>query len=310
MAQEKKSKKADVKDAKVSETKSKKGTSSAKKTTKQPVKKSSTRKKETTIVQEENHYGKTLLAGLIIIVALVGVFFAYKNKDNDNKDNNKVVLTADEKKFKEEYESLNGTTKSNGTTVTDVEIIKDNNIEYITIDEAADILDSGSGLIYFGFAACPWCRNAVPELLTAMSNSNLDKIYYVNVRPGDDAEQDIRDLYTLNDRNKARKTKDASQSYYDILLSLANELSDYVLVTEKGKKVNTGEKRLYAPTVVAVLNGEIVGFHEGTVDNHEKDENGDLRALTKAEKEKLRTEYTKIISSYLNDDCGENAEGC
>lgn len=308
------SKKSDVKDAKVSDTKTKKGKSTtAKKATpkkNESVKKTTTKKKETTVVQEENHYGKTLLAGLLIIVFIIGGYFIVTSKDDEGNKKEKVVLTEDEKKFKKEYESLNGTTRSNGETIKDVTILEDNNIVYTTLEDAAKILDEGSGIIYFGFAACPWCRSAIPELLNAMDSTNLDKIYYVDVRPDDDAEKDIRDKYTLNERNKARKTKDASDAYYSVLTALANELSDYVLYTDKGKKVNTGEKRLYAPTVVAVLNGEIIGFHEGTVDNHEKDEDGTLRDMTDKEKETLREEYLSIITKYLDDDCATGSEGC
>ena len=94
------------------------------------------------------------------------------------------------------------------------------------------------------------------------------------------------------------------------MLALANDLNDYVLVTNKGKKVNTGEKRLYAPTVVAVKEGVVVGFHEGTVEKHEKDDNGELRDLTKEETKTLLKTYGDIISKFLSDSCGEDVEGC
>lgn len=304
-------KKSEVKDAKVSETKPKKNStskSSPKKSNspKKDVNKKSTSK--TTIVQEENNYAGTLFKGILILLILVGGFFAYK-KATEKKDEEKIVLTEDEKRFKKEYESLNNTVRSNGIKNKSIEVIDNNNIKYINVKEASKILDEGSGVIYFGFAACPWCRNAVPELLTAMTNTSLDTIYYVDVRPNDDSNNDIRDAWELNTRNKAFKKKDADEAYYKILISLANELQDYVLTTDSGKKVNTGEKRLSAPTVVAVLNGEIVGFHEGTVENHEKDKDGNLRDLTKEEKEKLVDTYTKIITKYKDNECGSDG-GC
>ncbi len=312
-AESKKSASKEVK--KTSSTKTKKET--AKKT---PVKKETQTKKEvspkketkkTSIVQEENNYGRTLLAALLIIIVVVGGYFAVEFKKNGGvtpKDD--YVATADEKAFKEEYESLNGTTRSNGQTNKDISIIKDNNIKYLTVSEAATMLDSGSGIIYFGFAACPWCRNAVPVLLNAMSSSELDTIYYVNIRPDDDTSKDIRDSYILDSRNKAKKSKDAEKGYYDILLALANELDDYELTTESGKKINIGEKRLGAPTVVAVKDGVVVGFHAGTVDNHNKDAEGKLRDLTKDEETELLNTYTSIIGKYLNSDCGTDTEGC
>lgn len=264
-----------------------------------------------TVVQEENQYGKTLLAAIIIVVLFLGAYLGVQYKKNGGFGNDtKYVATADEKKFKKEYESLNGTTRTNGQKNKEINILEDNNIKYITLEEAATILDSGSGVIYFGFSACPWCRNSVPVLLNAMESSDLEEIYYVNVRPENKPENDIRDTFTLNTKNKAKKTKDATDAYYDVLLALANELNDYVLVTDSGKKVNTGEKRLYAPTVVAVKDGVLVGFHEGTTKNHEKDENGGLRDLTKEEENELFDTYSKMISNYLKDSCSTEGEGC
>lgn len=267
-------------------------------------------KTKTTIVQEENNYGRTLIASIIIILIFVGGFIAVKYKESLDKNEKTYIATADEKKFKKEYESLNGTTRSNGIKNKDITIMEDNNIKYITPEEAATMLDSGTGIIYFGYAACPWCRDAVPILLNAMNSSELDTIYYVNVRPDDDPSQDIRDLYTLNNKNKAKKSKDADQSYYDIVLALASELQEYELTTDSGKKVSTGVRRLYTPTVVAVKDGVLLGFHEGTVENHKTDEDGLLRDLTKEEESELLNTYTSIISKYLDTSCDEESEGC
>jgi len=264
---------------------------------KKPVAKKTT---ATRIVQTENSYGRTIIAALLIIVVLIGGYLAvqYKKNHGDN-----VVITADEKKFKNEYESLNGAEKNRK-----IDIMEDNNVKYISMDEAAKMLDSGSGVIYFGFAGCPWCRNAVPVLLNAAKSTELDTIYYVNVRPDSKKENDIRDEYTLDSRNKAKKTKDAKESYYQVLLALANNLNDYVLKTDSGKKVNTGEKRLYAPTVVVVKKGVVIGFHEGTYAEHDMDKNGNLPDLTKDQEKDLLSVYTKMIAKYQDDNCNE--ENC
>ncbi len=302
-----------VKDAKVSATKPKKTTKKTTTTKKVAPKKATTAKKttsKTTIVQEENNYGKTLLSGILIIVILIGGFFAYKHFIGDLRGKN--TITADEKKFKQEYEKLNNTTRNSGTKLRTMEVMDNNNIKYITIEDAAKMLDSGSGIIYFGFAGCPWCRNAVPALLTAMSNTDLEVIYYVDVRSeADNEDTDIRSLWTLNARNKAVKNEqhEVSNAYYDVLRLLANELSDYELKTDNGKVVNTGEKRLYAPTVVAVSNGTVVGFHEGTLDGHNIVD-GNLPDLTKDQEEELVQIYTKMIQKYLKSDCSSDGEGC
>lgn len=268
-------------------------------------------KNKTSIVQEENHYGRTLLAAILIVIVVVGGYLAVEFKKNGGslKPTDKYVATEAEKAFKEEYESLNGTTRSNGEINKEISIIEDNKIVYITPSEAAEILDSGTGVIYFGFAACPWCRSAVPVLLNAMKSSELDKIYYVNVRPDDDTAKDIRDTYILDSRNKPKKSKEAEKAYYDIIFALAGQLDDYVLTTEKGSEVNIGEKRLVSPTVVAVNNGYVVGFHSGTVKDHVK-EDGKLRDLTNEEETELLNTYSEMISKYLNSDCSVEKGGC
>ncbi len=266
-----------------------------------PAKKATTKTKTPRIVQTENSYGRTIVAALLIIVILVGGYLAVQYKKSHGEG--AAVITADEKKFKNEYESLNSTEKNRK-----VEIMSDNNIKYISMEDAAKMLDDGSGVIYFGFAGCPWCRNVVPVLLNAAKGTELDVIYYVNIRPDSKKENDLRDEYTLDSRNKAKKTKEAKAGYDQVLLALANYLSDYVLKTDSGKKVNTGEKRLYAPTVVVVKKGVVIGFHEGTYEGHDMDKNGNLPDLTKDQEKDLLSVYTKMIAKYQDDNCNE--ENC
>ncbi|MBQ4032066.1 MAG: hypothetical protein II625_09960 [Bacilli bacterium] len=285
MAKENKSKKAPAK----------KTTKVVSKTT---TKKAAPKKKENVIIQTENSYGRTIIAALLIIVVLVGGYLAVQYKKNHGEGI--YIQTAEEKKFKEEYESFNGV--ENNKTIS---IMKNNNIKYISMSEAAKILDSGDGVIYFGYASSPYSRNAVPVLLDAMTTNKLKEIYYVNLRPDNKKENDLRDEYTLDSRNKAKKTKDGDASYYDVLLALANELDDYVLVADGGKKVSTGEKRLQESTLVAVKKGVVVGFHEKTLKGHNLDKDQKLADLTKEQEQELNEMFTKVIKNYLNDDCIE-----
>lgn len=326
MAKEEKTKEASVKkttskkEAKTTKKETKSTPKKEEKTIKEtvkPVVKAENVKKETKPVEapDEPHYGRTLMAAIIIFLIFVGGYVAVQwNKgafDNDNDKSEEYAATEDEKRFKQEYESLNGTTRSNGQKNRDVKIKADNNIKYISIAEAAEIIDSGSGVIYFGFAACPWCRNAVPILLDAMDSTNLDTIYYVDIRPEDNAENDIRDLYALDSKNKPKKIRDGATGYDEVILALASELDEYKLtVSNSNREVSTGRKRLYAPTVVTVNSGIVTGFYEGTFDDHEKDENGNLPDLTKEQQDELFKIYSDMITKYLGTDCGENTEGC
>ena len=263
------------------------------------AKKTKTTKKKInliTLMQEENNYAKTIIAALIIVVIFLSGYFILKN--NNKSPFESLTATADEKEFKKEYESINGTTRTNGQEVKKINIRDKNKMEYIDIEKALEILDNGSGVIYFGYAADPLCRNAVPSIIEAAADANLDKIYYINVRPNDKIENDIRDTYELNERNKPKLVKEGSDGYKDLIVALANELSDYVLYTDKGKSVNAGEKRLNVPTVVAIKDGELVGYHEGTVKGN-NEEDGKVNDLTEAEEKELYNTYKEIFEEYL-----------
>ena len=245
--------------------------------------------KQTKIVQEENNYKNitiaTVIIAFVLIVAILLIQVISKNGGDAN-----YVPTQDEINFKKEYESLNG------TAGTKIEIIKANKIVYIDMKKASEILESGSGVIYFGYASCEECRASVPVLLDAMSSSELEKIYYVNLRKDNKEENDLRDVYVLNAKNKAKVQKEATAEYDSVRLALANHLDDYVLTTEKGKKVSTGQKRLNDLTVVSVVEGQVLGFHEGLVADYKG-------KLTKEQEKELLESYTKVISSQLHKKC-------
>lgn len=278
----------------------------SKKTTKKVETKKELKQKETISLETK----KTIIAGILLIIVLVAGFFLYQYKQ-DELEKDKVIeveITEDEKNFKEEYESLNGTIRSTGIENKTIEIPEDNNVEYITMQEAADILSSGSGVVYFGFAACPWCRNLTPILINTIKTTNLDKIYYVNVKPDDDSRKDLRGQFKVENK-KVVVDVPAADGYYQVLEKLDEYLNDYK-ITDKvtNKKYDTNVKRLGAPTVVAVKNGEIVGYHVGTLDGHVKDESGVLPDLTKEQEEIVSQSILKLVQNYLSDSCSSDEE--
>ena len=270
-------------------------------------------KKKNNEVVEETYYGKTILACILILLVLVGGYLSYKKVyDKEAKSNKKeeIVYTNDEVSFKKEYESLNGTNLSDGEKLKKVTIADDNNVVYTGLDEVVDLIKDGSGVIYFGYPTDNMSRIALPILLQAISSTDLDKLYYVRVRENESEESDFRDTYIV-EKKKAKKIKDGKEKYEDLLKLLDEVLPKYLLTTSDGKTINVGEKRLMVPTVVAVLDGKIVSYITGTVENHDMDSNGVLRDLTKEEKEELNLKYVDLITKYLDDDCDiEKKEDC
>ena len=160
-------------------------------------------------------------------------------------------------KFKKEYESLNGTkTIDKSHTMRTVNIDDNNPIIYKTEDEIVEMISNKETfVVYFGFPNCPWCRSVLPNLLEASRDLNLDKIYYVNVL-------EIRDRIELKD-GELTTTEKGTKGYKKLLKLLDNVLSDYNIKDDNGEDISTGEKRIYAPNVVAIVNGKPEKMTEG-----------------------------------------------
>lgn len=184
--------------------------------------------------------------------------------------------------FKLEYESLNGK-----NDYIDVNIPSDNNIVYADYEQIFDILD-GTGVIYFGYPECPWCRNAVPVLIEAAKEAEVDQIYYLN-------NNKDRDTKTLKD-GKVVTEKEGTDNYNKLLEKLGDKASTY-----EGLEDNS-IKRLYFPTLVVVKNGEITDYIEGTVDSQKDPQ----KPLNEKQKKELKDKYTKAMKKLKT--CNQNSK--
>lgn len=112
-------------------------------------------------------------------------------------------------------------------------ISDDNVFVYRDMEEIIKILENGRGIVYLGFPECPWCQAYVPYLNDVAKEVGISKIYYYNI---------------LNDR------KEETDNYKKIL----ELLGEYVEYNDEGNK------RIYAPTVIFVDNGKIIGMDSET----------------------------------------------
>ncbi len=222
-----------------------------------------------------------VLIGLLVVIVIIAIvcgYFAFQKSESDT------VIETDAIRMQEEYASLNGETNSSNRQYKSVNLRDDNPYVYRTEDEIVRILTEGSGIIYFGFKSCPWCRSMVSVLADVASEKNVATIYYLDV-------ENIRSVLSLDENNKLITEREGSSGYYKILEALDDVLEEYTLTGEDDTEIDTGEKRLYAPTVVGVLNGEIKSIHVGTVDS-QTDPYADL---TEEQYEELKEIYTKLI---------------
>ena len=167
-------------------------------------------------------------------------------------------LKSDGEKFKAEYEALNNENVN-------INISKNNPIKYVTLDEVFDIIQNKTGVIYFGFPGCPWCRNMIPVLFEAAKNNNIDTIYYFN----------------------PRNVKKSDNDEYNKLKEILNE---YLSEDENGQKV------LYVPDVYFIKDGKIVGHHLGTVDSQEDP----TISLTEEEKNELLDIFNELFEKMVD----------
>ena len=136
---------------------------------------------------------------LLILLLLISVYLIFIKKENDNI------------KFSKEYNS----------------VTKENIFVYKTKEEILNILEHGTGIVYFGYPECPWCMAYVPLLNEIAMNEGIEKIYYYNIK---------------EDR------KNNTEFYQKVV----NILNDYLDYDQEGKK------RIFVPNVTFVKNGEII----------------------------------------------------
>lgn len=152
------------------------------------------------------------------------------------------------------------------TTVTE-----DNYFVYRDIEEIIKILEHGTGVVYLGFPECPWCQAYVKTLNEVADIEGLEKIYYFNI---------------LEDR------KNNTEKYQEIV----NILNDYLQYD------NEGNKRVYVPAIISVVEGEIVGFDDETAYDTKGFEKPE-EYWTEEEISDLKIKLTDMMDKVLDNKC-------
>ncbi len=229
---------------------------------------------------------------VIVCIAITCAYFAFQEEEVER------VEVTDALQIQEEYASLNDqVNENNNRTYPIVNLSEDNPFVYVTEEEVLSVFENNdTALLYFGYASCPWCRSILPVLESVAKEKNVGQIKYLNI-------ENIRSVLELDENNKVITTKEGTTNYYKLLNVLNDSLDEYVLTGKDGKIINTGEKRIYAPTVIAVRNGEVTEIHVGSVDSQESG----YDTLTDEETKELKEIYEKLIDSMNVGICNE---GC
>lgn len=230
---------------------------------------------------------KILLIVLPIILLILALLSYFKLSS----------LNTDAMKFKREYEKYNNKKTDFGKEYLNLNIESNNPMKYKSADDLIDIISNKTGIIYLGFPECPWCRNAISVLLDVAEENDIKDIYYFNIK-------NERDSYTLEDSklvyekdengNEIKGTKD----YSKLLKALDSVLFDYVLEID-GKKYETGVKRIYAPSVIFIKDGNFIGIQVSTVES----QTDPYKKLTKDQYNELYDIYTDYVVKMKSSTC-------
>lgn len=201
--------------------------------------------------------------------------------------------------FKEDYESVNGKENAHGKVSRVISIPEDN--PFITTD-ANDIVkkmeNKETFYVYFGSKLCPWCRSVIEKAIQVAKEKGVSKIYYVDIWD-DEGNEIVRDKYTLDANNKPALVKEGIEAYTKLISSFASLLSDYTLTDANGKKIEVGEKRIYAPNFLYIEKGVAKKLVTGISDK-QTDSREELTAEMLSDEEKT---FNDFFTEVCTDAC-------
>lgn len=173
---------------------------------------------------KDNKKKKIVSCILGVLIVVFGIFTVFGLID---------IFTPDNKRIKEEYESLNGTKDADGNIYPESSINLDNKIYYASSKEIVDIFQNNKkAVIFFGYPECLYCRSAIGTLIDAANEVSISKIYYLDV-----------------------KKVDKNDKYYKKLVKiLGNDFMD--------------EDQIYSPLVIYVRNNGIAFLNKDTLEMH------------------------------------------
>ena len=194
---------------------------------------------------------------LCAIAAIVGYLNIINIENTKNEDSIK---------FKTEYEQYNNKKALSDKNYSSLEIVKKNPIKYSTYEEIIGVIENQTGIIYLGFPECPWCRSIIPVLFDVANDNDINTIYYLNIKDERSSYvvQDGKLVYEIDENGNEKK---GTEGYHKLLKVLDKYLTEYT-ITYENKTYETGEKRIYAPTVIFVKDGKVLGLHVSTVSSH------------------------------------------
>lgn len=200
-------------------------------------------------------------------------------------------------KFKEDYESLNGKTNANNKEYREIEIATDNPFVYTDLKKINKMIEKKKTfIVYLGANWCPWCRSMLPTAIEEAKTAGVNKIYYIDVRPDNDVEKDIRDIYDTNEKGEIYLLHKGTDDYHTFIKYADSVLPEYSShgVNVKGTKF-AGQKRVGAPSFILVKDGIVTKLETGVSD----DQNDPYMLINSSLKEDMQTKFKTLYNEFL-----------
>ena len=205
---------------------------------------------------------KKLIILLITIILILTAALVYLNTDLFKESETAQTPISDNIRFYREY----------------LKVPQDNAFKYATVEKIIDVLKSGTGIVFFGFPSCSWCKIYVPVLNEVAVERGIENIYYYNIK-------EIRE----------------------------NNTAEYLQIVELLKKYLNGDedgnKRIYVPDTYFVKNGKILAHNNDMCmmsgDNMEE-------YFTEEKRRELKTSLIEAVEKLYPETCEDSTSstGC
>lgn len=169
------------------------------------------------------------------------------------------LFLPDNIKIKVSYEYYN---YFNDGKIVEVDIPIHNNFNYINNKETEKLFKDGTGVIYFGYSSCPWCRSVI-GILNEVAVSNSIDIYYFD-------------------------TKSSNYNNY-FKENIIPYIEKYL------RRDSSNNKKLYVPDVYFIKDGKIIGHHIGSLESH----TDPYKELSNKEKKELIKIYNDLLEEVI-----------
>lgn len=222
-----------------------------------------------------------------IFFTLIGVLMLALVACSNNNDE-ETEPSADALAFKAEHEDLNGMPHPDvpDNILKEMYVPENNPFRYVEYDEIIELLGGGTGIIYFGFPICPWCRNLVPVLADAAIEFGVEDILYRNVL-------EDRNLLELVD-DEIVETRAGNPGYYEVL-----EILGFLPPAYPGLN-DESIRRILVPAVVFVKDGEVISYFQNlsTFQDRVNDEDDEVTAWDAMNDDEIE-ELRQIFINYF-----------